>query len=460
MRSVVYLFAILSLTWAAPAEDEVHDLPGLNFEVNFKHYSGYLEGNENKQLHYWFFESSNNPSKDPVVLWLNGGPGCSSMMGLLTENGPFWVNDGVNLQRNEHSWNTVANMLYMESPACVGFSYDTINNMNCQTGDIDAAEGNYKALKSFFKKFPEFKDNEFFISGESYAGIYIPTLSEKIVQNQDIYYINLKGYIIGNGMSEYLSNSNSLIWFANYHGLLGTQLWSNLKNHCCDENSCNFGDFSSMNFQCDLSVSAALTIIYGGNLNVYGLYQYCPHPDRSTEYYRDLQNLLHNHKYAEKFISMQRQTPQTRGDPPCVDSHTTRTFLNNPEVRKALHIPEHVSDWEVCSDLVGILYQRDYDSMKSQHLYLQKYGIRGIMYNGDIDMACNFIGQEWFIEGLGLKEREYRRMWFEDDQVAGFVKQFENITLMTVLGAGHMVPTDEPSRALHMFKTFIEDGHY
>lgn len=61
------------------AHDEVIDLPGLKEKPNFKHYSGYLKADTknktNNYIHYWFTLSQSNPEKDPVVLWLNGGPG-------------------------------------------------------------------------------------------------------------------------------------------------------------------------------------------------------------------------------------------------------------------------------------------------------------------------------------------------------------------------------------------------
>lgn len=113
--------------------DQVWRLPGITYELNFDQYSGYLKGVDGNYLHYWLgrsrnrtfrlVESQNNPLTDPLVLWLNGGPGCSSLMGLLTELGPFRPNsDGKTLYENVYSWNKVANVLFIESPRTVGFS--------------------------------------------------------------------------------------------------------------------------------------------------------------------------------------------------------------------------------------------------------------------------------------------------------------------------------------------------
>ncbi|KAF6771706.1 hypothetical protein AHF37_09622 [Paragonimus kellicotti] len=109
---------------SAPTDERVTALPGLAVQPKYALYSGYLNGTSNNvQLHYWLVEAADRPDKAPLVLWLNGGPGCSSLEGLLQENGPFKVVPGPALEYNPYSWNKVANMLYLESPAGVGFSY-------------------------------------------------------------------------------------------------------------------------------------------------------------------------------------------------------------------------------------------------------------------------------------------------------------------------------------------------
>ena len=98
------------------------------------------------------------------------------MLGFLTEHGPF-VNDDLepDFHRNEYSWNREANMLYIESPAGVGYSYCDDKHL-CNFTDYNSATDNLKALLSFFDKFPEYLPNDLYISGESYAGIYVPYL--------------------------------------------------------------------------------------------------------------------------------------------------------------------------------------------------------------------------------------------------------------------------------------------
>lgn len=118
LRLSLALIACLatSVAWALPMAtnpDEIDSLPGLKAKVSFKQYAGYLSTGTSKHLHYWFVESQRSPKDDPVVLWLNGGPGCSSLDGLLYEQGPFRVSDDASsLELNDYAWNKLANVLY------------------------------------------------------------------------------------------------------------------------------------------------------------------------------------------------------------------------------------------------------------------------------------------------------------------------------------------------------------
>ncbi|KAK8740869.1 hypothetical protein OTU49_002739, partial [Cherax quadricarinatus] len=338
----------------APVADEITDLPGLNHNISFRHYSGFLSGDEGKNLHYWFVESSHNPADDPVLLWMNGGPGCSSMEGLLAELGPYLVNpDGKTLKENIYSWNTVANVLFLEAPACVGFSYDS--NNDCVTGDNETSLSNYLALKDFFtNKFPEYRKNEFFITGESYAGVYVPTLAVRVLQGQEDFSINLQGYAIGNGLSSYKLNDDSIIFFGYYHGLFGDDLWMRLVTHCCkggrpSKDACNF--YKTYWPLCTQAVSKASDIIYNEGLNMYNLYDNCPTATAGnfSRYEADLSNILRAHKsHPGMMLKAKKRISTLTLDPPCTNGTDLLMYLNNPIVRKALHIPENVQKFELC----------------------------------------------------------------------------------------------------------------
>ena len=160
-----------------------------------------------------------NPKTDPVALWLNGGPGSSSLIGFFTENGPFMTNDRSltenttavpKLFHRETGWQKAASYIFLESPAGVGFSYCDYDN--CTASDTSTAMDNHNVLKGFFKGFPEFAKNPFYITGESYAGVYCPTLAEQIM-NDAANEINLQGLAVGNGCwGSKVSRAKCLVW--------------------------------------------------------------------------------------------------------------------------------------------------------------------------------------------------------------------------------------------------------
>ncbi|KFM77202.1 Lysosomal protective protein, partial [Stegodyphus mimosarum] len=448
----VFLISSFTINFAHP--DEVETLPGLKYPINFKHYSGYLNATNGKFLHYWFVESQRSPSSDPVVLWMNGGPGCSSLDGFLSELGPFHVlADGRTLYNNTYSWNRVANVLFLEAPAGVGFSYS--QDQRYDTDDDTVSYDNYLAIQHFFKKFPQFKKNDFYITGESYGGIYIPTLSVRVLTGPAD--INFKGFAVGNGYLDATNLTNSIVFFAYYHGLIGPKLWSRLSSYCCSgtasQETCNF--YSPSSTKCNEAIQEVTEIVDGSGLNVYNLYADCEKTsERISRYAVDKRNILRHFpkpNYTYKF----------RDDPPCIDSSNVRKWINQPSVRKALHIPLKVQPWEVCSLDVEIGYKRIYNTMRPQILQLIKSGIlRGLIYNGDVDMACNFLGDEWFTYGLGLKVTKDYEIWKFNDQVAGFVKSYGNLTFLTVKGSGHMVPQDKPGPAFKMISSFLSNKPY
>uniref|UniRef100_A0A1A8IXL0 Carboxypeptidase n=1 Tax=Nothobranchius kuhntae TaxID=321403 RepID=A0A1A8IXL0_NOTKU len=463
MLAGVFLLCFLSdflLTSRAQyAPDEVTDLPGMTFKPSYRQWSGYLQAGPGKFLHYWFVTSQRDPTKDPVVLWLNGGPGCSSLDGFLSENGPFHVNnDGATLYENEFSWNKYANVLYLESPAGVGYSYS--DDQNYKTDDDKVAADNYQALQSFFVKFPNFTLNEFFIFGESYGGIYVPTLSLRVATGQAK--INFQGFSVGNGLSSFALNDESLIYFGYYHGLFGEDLWRDLNDNCCNKGGCNF--YNSSSDSCKIQVNIAFSIVYQSGLNEYSLYLDCEgrrgfsktYEKAMTLVFRNYKKTLHTYKFSGPRLS----SVSLNGVPPCINSTAQTNWLNRGDVRKALHIPATLPAWDICSDAVGEEYNILYWTVKDVYLKLLSMGLRALVYNGDTDMACNFLGDQWFVEDLGIKETSKYKTWIYDDQVAGFYQRFGNITFLTVKGAGHMVPQWAPGPALHMFQTFLINGSY
>ena len=187
-------------------DDLIDELPGYGRPPT-PHFSGFLDASAGCdvatngpvcQLHYWLALAEKDPSKAPVVLWLNGGPGSSSILGFLQEEGPLLINATGGLMQNPWGWTKYVNLLALEAPIGVGYSYcsrQKDKGKPCVNTDRFTASASRAALVDFFTtKFPEFKSNRFYITGESYAGVYIPTLTKEILDHTDL---NLKGIAVG-----------------------------------------------------------------------------------------------------------------------------------------------------------------------------------------------------------------------------------------------------------------------
>jgi carboxypeptidase C (cathepsin A) len=211
--ALVTLPQVLLATPAAPptpaaAADKVLSLPGWAGALPSEHYSGYINCDaDTKQLHYYLQEADADATSKPLVLWLNGGPGATSLIGAFTELGQLIFNRdstatvetpaAPSLFRNPLSWTTSANVLYLENPAGVGFSRCLDPESKCASNDTSAALDAHEVLVGFFERFPHFKKSNFYLTGESYAGVYIPMLLNEIYKQGVI--TNVAGTAIGNG---------------------------------------------------------------------------------------------------------------------------------------------------------------------------------------------------------------------------------------------------------------------
>ena len=197
-------------------------------------YSGYLDTLiDGNQLFYVYFPSQTNPSTDPVLLWLNGGPGCSSLFGMLGEIGLITTdNFSGEFKLNQYSWNMQINLLFIEQPAGVGFS--KTENISHNWTDVENAKNLLTAVKDFYKTFSDLKGREFYISGESYAGIFIPYLATEILEDKSTTdKINLKGILIGNALTDPLVDyDRSLVEFGFWRGLISVETYDKFQRLC------------------------------------------------------------------------------------------------------------------------------------------------------------------------------------------------------------------------------------
>ncbi|OEL13409.1 Serine carboxypeptidase-like 27 [Dichanthelium oligosanthes] len=249
--SALVLLLVVSVVAAAVAagadqeSDRIRELPGQPPNVDFSQYSGYVTVNpaRGRALFYWLVEAV--PAAGPIaplVLWLNGGPGCSSVgYGASEEVGPFRIRpDGQTLYLNRNSWNKAANLLFLESPAGVGFSYSNSSLDLYTAGDAKTALDSYTFLVNWLERFPQYKYREFYIAGESYAGHYVPQLAQIIyeknkgIQNPTI---NLKGFMVGNAVTDDYHDYLGTFEYWWTHGLISDKTYHNLKATCLLESS-------------------------------------------------------------------------------------------------------------------------------------------------------------------------------------------------------------------------------
>nr|XP_032630767.1 probable serine carboxypeptidase CPVL isoform X3 [Chelonoidis abingdonii] len=172
--------------------------------VNVKSYSGYLTVNKthNSNLFFWFFPAEVQPEDAPVLLWLQGGPGGSSMFGLFVEHGPYVVDKNLRLYKRKFPWTSKFSMLYIDNPVGTGFSFT--DDTGYAVNQDDVGRDLYSALIQFFQLFPDYQKNDFYITGESYAGKYVPAVGYYIhtYSSKAKVKINFKGVAIGDGFCD------------------------------------------------------------------------------------------------------------------------------------------------------------------------------------------------------------------------------------------------------------------
>jgi len=259
-------------TIKARNEHQILNLPGIKHidDIPFTQYAGRIELPSKEKMFYWYAESQSNPQEDPIVLWLNGGPGCSSIGGFFTENGPFVVQSDLSLKLNEYAWNQRANIVWVESPAGVGFSTPMQADDTYYNDDV-VAERLHTFLALFFYKYPELKNREFYITGESYGGMYIPYIVEELLQ-APLDGVNLKGFAIGNPLTDLEIDGNAYMDYYYTHALTSRQMYHSLLQSCSSEVAhCMFQN-NSCSDACQNALDTAFLAADASHLNPYYIY--------------------------------------------------------------------------------------------------------------------------------------------------------------------------------------------
>ncbi|KAM2080205.1 hypothetical protein ACFX1T_033995 [Malus domestica] len=431
-----------------PAEDLVVSLPGQP-SVGFKQYAGSVDVDvkAGRSLFYYFVEADKQPDKKPLTLWLNGGPGCSSIGGgAFTELGPFYpTGDGRGLRRNKMSWNRASNLLFVESPAGVGWSYSNTSS-DYNSGDASTARDMHAFLLKWYEKFPTFRSRELFLTGESYAGHYIPQLAIAILDHNKQstgFKFNLKGVAIGNPLLRLDRDAPASYEYFWSHGMISDEIGLTIMNEC-DFDDYVFANTHNLSLECNKAISQANQIVgyYIDNYDV--ILDVC--------YPSIVEQELRLRKMATK-ISV--------GVDVCM-TYERSFYLNLPEVQKALHANRTnlPYTWSMCSRILNYSNTDENINILPLLTRIVQNHIPVWVFSGDQDSVVPLLGSRTLIRELAHDLKFPITVpygaWFHKGQVGGWATEYGNLlTFATVRGAAHMVPYAQPSRALHLFSSFV-----
>ncbi|XP_010274881.1 PREDICTED: serine carboxypeptidase-like 34 [Nelumbo nucifera] len=429
--------------------DKVIRLPGQP-PVKFRQYAGYIpvDGIHGKALFYWFFEATSHPQKKPLLLWLNGGPGCSSLgYGEAEELGPFLIQKGTpELRFNKYTWNKAANLLFLESPVGVGFSYSNRSSDINELGDTVTAKDSYMFLVNWFQRFPQYKSHDFYIAGESYAGHYVPQLAEVIYdankKSAMENYINLKGFMIGNALLDDDTDQTGMIDYAWDHAVISDRVYQDVKTYC------NFSNSDQSN-ECNNALNEYFAVY--DIIDMYSLYApTCVNTKTTNKQRRRIEGIA-----PKSFSKFDPWHKKPAGYDPCVSLYS-EVYFNRRDVQEALHanITNIPYPWTHCSDVITFWS----DAPASILPIIKKLiagGLRIWVYSGDTDGRIPVTSTRYTLRKLGLNTTEEWAPWYNNNQVGGWTIIYDGLTFVTLRGAGHQVPTFVPKRSLQLIKHFL-----
>jgi serine carboxypeptidase-like clade I len=502
-------------------EDRIVDLPEYGPPPTAQ-YSGYLNATDgcndiespdqySCMIHYWLCTASSSVTKNvpaakaPIVVWFNGGPGASSLVGLFQENGPLLLNERGAYVINPYSWVDVAHLLVLESPVGVGFSYCRSNDDSsiggCPLSDTRTATTSRAALISFLTKFPHLAQNDLYLMGESYAGVYLPTLAYEIMQfNQQRSsdsappIINMQGLLVGDPCTDTASQQESMnpLWYGYQYGLADEAVYRTLTSAEC---ATSHGQplISILPFAQYHSKDPFYTSMYPESmpfdLSV---------PDCQLAYRKFLFSSSRgiDGKWPLRYID------RFSLHAPVIDAldEALEQYMNRPDVQAALHIDtgprSHVNAyrWAIHANASDFSYTKEYSACNHHtttnnsmidfyRTIVPQLRVTWIL-NGDTDPAVSFEGTQTAIGHIGFAELNGGgyRPWFYNHtgvtvdflkgkptlfgpdmtlqgtgvQFGGEVVNYEhNLAFLTVHGSGHMIPQFRPKASLHILSSFL-----
>ncbi|CAN4088695.1 unnamed protein product [Withania somnifera] len=334
-------------------------------------------------------------------------------------------------------------MLYLESPIGVGFSYSANTSSYETVNDKVTARDNVVFLLRWFHKFPQYSKSNLFLTGESYAGHYVPQLAKfMIAYNKKQQLFNLKGIALGNPVLEFATDFNSRAEYFWSHGLISDPTYRMFSS------ACNYSRYVSEYYRNSLSPIC---------LRVMSLVS------RETSKFVDkydvtLDVCISSVLSQSKIISPQENTEKLDV---CVEDEVVN-YLNRKDVRRALHAKlVGVRRWAVCSSILDYqLLDIEIPTISIIGM-LVKERIPVLIYSGDQDSVVPLIGSRATVHQLAMQMRLNTtvpyRVWFAGQQVGGWTNVYDNIlSFATIRGASHEAPFSQPERSLVLFKSFLQ----
>ncbi len=421
----------------------VANLPGLN--DNVKHYAGLImaDSKHGGKFFYWLVEKPTNPESAPLVIWLNGGPGCSSMDGLFLELGPFRLDgkEKSSIKMNPNSWHTQANMLFIDQPVGTGLSY-TRGKAGYAGSDEVINDHFYEFIQNFFKIHTKYvlpdgggTTRHVYFAGESHAGHYIPNMVKHLLEKNKAdagIKVDVQGAALGNPWVD-PKNQYDASELAHSLAIISKGQQNHLdeqKARCQKE--LRTGKYTSRT--CFGLLDDIISASTAGGLPKVLMYD------------------------ARKYVHSTRDFPPGKAD--------VERYMNRGDVRRALHVEESTQRFRECADPpFDALAHQDGKGATTELAYVLDAGVRVLVYSGQYDLICNHLGTEAALRGLDWNGKDnwgesHPGVWQVNHQPAGYSRQYRNLQSLVVLNSGHMVPLDQPEVALEMFRGFLEGKEF
>ncbi|CAN6866044.1 unnamed protein product [Brassica oleracea] len=442
---IFFLLSIsTSIHYVVVTSLHVKYLPGFEGPLPFALETGYVSVGEfeDVDLFYYFVKSERNPQKDPLLIWLTGGPGCSSICGLLFANGPLaFKGDVYNgtlppLELTSFSWTKVANILYLESPAGSGYSYAKTPRA-AETSDIIQIHQIDQFLRRWLVDHPEFISNPFYVGGDSYSGHIVPGVVQQISLGNEkglTPFISIQqGYVLGNPITNLNLESNYKVPFAHRMGLISDELFESLEKSC-----------GGIHINLDPSNEKCLNDLQAYDNCISEIYvEQILLPNCPVDYVLgDIPQTLRNIKTGRRRELKEFSGNDTPSLPP-PSCFTYRYFLsaiwaNDENVRKALGVKMELGKWNRCN-IQNIPYTFDIDNAVPYHVNNSRKGFRSLIYRqdfcfGDHDMMAPYSSTEVWIRSLNYSIVDDWRPWMMSSyQVAGYTRTYANkMTFATI----------------------------